>query len=128
MAVRVKQVEQGWLDKLLSMFEGQTTTNTSPDGTIKTQETSPFMQTASFGMDAFNSYLAYQNYTQQRKMNKFNMKLGSANYTAQAKSYNDQVTGDARQKYINKGYNTSAIDSYLEKDEAYKKRLVGTSL
>ena len=122
------QVEQNWLDKLLSMFDGQTRTTTSPDGTTQTQQTSPFMQTASFGMDAFNSYLAYQNYTQQRKMNKFNMELGRANYTAQAKSYNDQVTGDARQKYINKGYGTTAIDNYLSKDEAYRNRLVGTSI
>ena len=122
------QVQESWLDKLLSMFDGQTRTATYPNGSTITQQTSPFMQTASFGMDAFNSYLAYQNYLQQRKMNKFNMKLGRANYTNQAKAYNDQVTKDARQKYINKGYGTSAIDDYLTKDEAYKNRLVGTSL
>jgi hypothetical protein len=122
------QTQPNWLDKLLSMFDGQTRTTTAPNGASTMQQTSPFMQTASFGMDAFNSYLAYQNYMQQRKMNKFNMNLGRANYTAQAKAYNSQVTDDARQKYIDKGYNTSAIDSYLSKDESYKKRLVGTSL
>jgi len=82
------------------------------------------MDTANLALGGFNSWMAYKNYREQRKNNAFNRKLGRANYKNQAKSYNLQVEDRARYRQAFRGNNSDAINSYLQNNQEYRRRLV----
>ena len=80
------------------------------------------------GLDVFNSWLAYQNYREQRKNNRFLRKLGRANYTNAAKAYNENLESKYRTRQVNRGATTSEIDRYLQENEDFRRRLARTTL